>query len=47
MRLDRRVDAPGDNWPVLDLESIERGLKVSLLLAKLSRKRPTWEDLKR
>lgn len=32
-----RLDAPGDNWPVLDLELIEAARRESLLVARLRR----------
>ena len=47
VRLDRRPDAPGDNWPVFDLDLIEAAKKESLLVARLFRKNSRWENLKR
>ncbi len=38
-----RLDAPGDNWPVLDLELLARAPRVSLLLARLRLRRPRWK----
>lgn len=41
VRLDRRDGLT----KVLDLELIEEGLKVSLLIASVRRKTPRWEEL--
>ncbi len=47
VRLDRRLEAPGDNWPVFDLDLLEAARRDSLLVARLFRKKPRWENLKR
>jgi hypothetical protein len=38
----KRLDAPGDNWPVLDLELLDRATRESVLLAGFRLKRPRW-----
>lgn len=43
VRLDRRDGLAN----VLDLELIQEGLKVSLLMASVRRKAPRWEELGR
>lgn len=47
VRLDRRPEAPGDNWPVFDFDLIEAAKRESLLVARLFRKLPRGEGLKR
>jgi hypothetical protein len=44
-RLDRRVDVPGDNWPVLDLALLTAARKESLLVAQLRSRKPRWRLL--
>jgi hypothetical protein len=39
VRLDRRVEAPG---PVFDLDLLQRSFEVSLLVARLQRRPPTY-----
>jgi hypothetical protein len=41
----RRLDAPGDNWPVLDFELIREAMENSLLVAMMLRDEPEWEEL--
>jgi hypothetical protein len=45
LRLDRRLDAPGDNWPALDLRLLAAARKESLLVAQLRIRKPRWRLL--
>ena len=45
IRLDRAVEAPGDNWPVLDLALLTAARRDSLLVAQLRVRKPRWRLL--
>ena len=47
IRLDRHLVAPGDIWPVFDLDVLQAARKESLLVAWLFRKKPRGQQLKR
>lgn len=47
VRLDRRPEAPGNNWPVFDLDLVEAATKESMFVARLFKKVRRWENLKR
>ena len=40
-----RIDAPGDNWPVLDLETIFTAFEDCILVAQVGQDEPEWMAL--
>ena len=47
VRLDRWVDAPGDNWPAFDLDFLQTAKRESLLFARLFGNKPRWKNLRK